>query len=60
MKLLVLDAKIFGVTLFGDGSTIKTVPMFNDLGAVVHNNFTMLGVFYCSYHCSNGVKKDAS
>ena len=45
MKSLVLDAKIFGVTLFGDGATIKTVPMVKYTGAGVQNDFSMLYIF---------------
>ena len=59
MKLLVLDAKIFDVTLFGDGATIKTVPMVNALVSGVQNNFAMPNVFDFLYHCYNGGKKDA-
>ena len=55
-KLLVLDARIFGVTFFEDGATIKTVMVVNDLGAGVHYNLSMLDVFDCFYHCYNGDK----
>ena len=54
-----LDAKIFAVTLFGYGATIKTVPMVNAIGAGVQNKFSMLDVFDCLDHCSNGGKKDS-
>ena len=60
MKSLVLCAKIFGVTLFEDVTMINNFTMVNDICAGVHNNFAMLNVFYCSDHCSNGDKKDAS
>ena len=59
MKFLVLDADIFGVALFRDGATIKTVPMVNTFGAGVHNNFAIIDVFYCLEHCSNDGRKDA-
>ena len=32
IKSLVLDANIFGVTLFGGGAIIKTFPMVDDIG----------------------------
>jgi hypothetical protein len=57
---LLLEARCFGISLFGDGATIKTVPMVNALGAGAHNQFAMLDVFDCSEHCSNGGKKDAT
>ena len=60
MKSLVLHAEIFDVTLFGGVATIKTSPMVNDIGAGVHNNFSMLDVFDCSDQYSNGGKKYAS
>ena len=57
---LLKDAQIFGISLFGDGATVKTVPMINALGAGVHNSFAMLDVFDCTKHCATGGKKDAT
>ena len=57
---LLKDAHIYGISLFGDGATVKTVPMINALGAGVHNSFAMLDVFDCTAHCANGGKKDAT
>ena len=57
---LLKDSHIFGISLFGDGATIKTTPMINALGAGVHNSFAMLEVFDCTDHCATGGKKDAS
>jgi hypothetical protein len=56
---LLTDAHTFGISLFGDGATIKTTPMINALGAGVHNSFAMLDVFDCTGHCAEGGKKDA-
>jgi len=56
---LLKEALIYGISLFGDGATIKTVPMLNALGAGVHNSFAMLDVFDCTSHCATGGKKDA-
>jgi hypothetical protein len=56
---LLKEALIYGISLFGDGATIKTVPMINALGAGVHNSFAMLDVFDCTSHCATGGKKDA-
>jgi hypothetical protein len=60
ITLLVADSKLYGVTLFGDGATIRTIPMINALAAGVNNPFCLLDVFDCSEHCSNAGKKDAS
>ena len=57
---LLKDSHIFGISLFGDGATIKTTPMINALGAGVHNSFAMLDVFDCTGHCAKGGKKDAT
>jgi hypothetical protein len=56
---LLRDSKTFGISLFGDGATIKTVSMVNALGAGVHNSFSMLDVFDCTEHCAKGGTKDA-
>ena len=60
MKSLVLDAKIFGVTLFGGVAMIKTVTMVNYIDEGVQHYFSMINVFDFLEHCSNGGKKDAS
>ena len=60
VSILVADSKLYGVTLFGDGATIRTIPMINALAAGVNNAFCLLDVFDCSEHCSNAGKKDAS
>lgn len=56
---LLADAHTFGISVYGDGATIKTVPMINALGAGVNNSFAMLDVFDCTDHCAEGGKKDA-
>ena len=60
VTLLVADSKLYGVSIFGDGATIKTIPMINALAAGVNNPFCLLDVFDCSEHCSTGGKKDAA
>ena len=59
-RTLLKDGHIFGISLFGDGATIKTTPMINALGAGVHNPFAMLDIFDCTGHCAIGGKKDAT
>ena len=60
MKSLVLGSKIFCVTFLWGGATIKTVSMVNYIVAVLNSNFSVINVFDCSDHCSNGGKNDAS
>ena len=59
MKTLMSEAKIFGLTIFGDGATIKTIPLINILAAGVNNSFALLDVVDCSNQASAGKKKDA-
>ena len=59
-NILLKDSRVFGISLFGDGATIKTTPMVNALGAGVHNPFAMLDVFDCTGHCAEGGKKNAA
>ena len=43
MKYLVSESSIFGITVFGDGATIKTIPLLNVvLAAGVNNLFALL------------------
>jgi len=59
ITMLLADCQLYGITLFGDGATIKTIPMINALAAGVNNPFALLDVFDCSEHCSKAGKKDA-
>jgi hypothetical protein len=59
MKTLLLEAQIFGITVFGDGAAIKTVPLVNVLAACVNNPFALLEIADCTAHLSKGGKKDA-
>ena len=60
ITILVTDSKLYGVCLFGDGATIKTIPMINALAAGVNNPFCLLDVFDCSEQCSKEGKKDTA
>jgi hypothetical protein len=44
MKTLLLEARVFGITVFGDGATIKTVPLVNVLASCVNNPFALLEI----------------
>ncbi len=59
MKTLLSEARVFGITVFGDGATIKTVPLINVLAACVNNPFGLLEIADCTAHLAKGGKKDA-
>ena len=60
MKSLLCEASTFGVTVFGDGATIKTVPLLNVLAAGVNNPFALLDIVDCTNHLAQGGMKDAT
>ena len=59
MKTLMSEARVFGLTLFGDGATIKTVPLVNVLAAGINDLFALLDIADCTDHLAKGGKKDA-
>jgi len=59
MKTLLLEARVFGITVFGDSATIKTVPLVNVLASCVNNPFVLLEIANCTAHLAKGGKKDA-
>jgi hypothetical protein len=59
MKTLLSESSTFGITLFGDGATIKTVPLLNILAAGVNNSFALLTIDDCTEHLATGGMKDA-
>jgi hypothetical protein len=59
MNSLMFKARIFGLTMFGDGATIKTCPLINILVAGVNNPFALLDVVDCTNHAPAGNQKDA-
>jgi hypothetical protein len=59
MKTLLSEARVFGITVFGDGATIKTVPLVNVLASCVNNLFALLEIADCTAHMAEGGKKDA-
>jgi hypothetical protein len=60
MKNLLSEGNIFGVTVFGNGATIKSVPLLNVLAAGVNNPFALLDIVDCTNHVAKGGLKDAS
>jgi hypothetical protein len=59
MKTILSEARTFGVAVFGDGATIKSVPLVNVLAAGVNNPFALLDIADCTSHMAKGGKKDA-
>ena len=59
LKTLLSEARVFGVTVFGDGASIKTAPLVNVLAACVNNPFALLEIADCTAHLAKGGKKDA-
>jgi hypothetical protein len=54
------DAFTFGLAIYGDGATIKTVPQVNILAASPSIPGCVLDVIDCTNHMSDGGKKDAA
>ena len=58
IKNLLLESKIFGVTIFGDGATITNIPLMNILAASPNNPFALLDIVDCTDQMAKGGKKD--
>lgn len=56
---LVSNAQTFGLTLLGDGATIKKSPFINVLASTGMDVPVVLAVYDCRDHLANGGKKDA-
>ena len=59
-ELLRKEADIFGLCFYGDGATVKRMPLLNILCSGTHQPTATLGIVDCSGHMSAGGKKDAS
>ena len=57
--LLMKEAKVFGLTLLGDGATIKRMPLINVLAMSGQVPPTVLAINDCTDHIADGGKKDA-
>ncbi len=53
------DVKLYGISVYGDGATIKTTPLINILACSPGKPACVLDVIDCSNHMSEGGKKDA-
>ena len=56
---LIEGGPTFGITIFGDGATIRKIPLINMLGSNPEQTSCMLDIVDCSQHMSEGGKKDA-
>lgn len=56
---LLREADIFGISVYGDGATINTVPQINVMAASPNNPGCVLDVIDCTDHMAKGGKKDA-
>ena len=59
-EVLLNQAETHGLTLYGDGATVKKMPLINILCAGVHNLAVVLEIVNCSQHLQGGGKKDAT
>lgn len=59
MTTLASDLEVYGVALYGDGATIKKMPLVNVLASGAHNTAAVMEIHDCSGHCSQGKKKGA-
>ena len=54
------EADIYGLSMYGDGATVKRMPLINLLAAGVHNPAAVLEIVNCTKQMEAGKKKDAS
>jgi len=54
------DIDIFGVSFYGDGATIKKLPLINILASGTHIPACVIEIVDCSKHLESGGKKDSS
>ena len=59
MDLLERDAEVYGVSFFGDGATVKKMPLLNILALGVYIPVACLEIVDCTTHMAHGGKKDA-
>ena len=54
-----LDGDIFGLSMFGDGATVKKMPLMNILASGAHEPIAVMDIVDCTGHLEKGGKKDA-
>ena len=58
VALLMVDSEIYGLDFYGDGATIKSMPLLNIMAYGVHAPAVILDIVDCTGHVSAGKKKD--
>jgi hypothetical protein len=58
-KELSTNAEYFGLCLYGDGATVKRMPLVNILASGAHLTTAVLDIVDCTGHLEEGGKKDA-
>ncbi len=58
--LLLKDAVVYDLALYGDGAMVKRMPLLNMLASGAHLTTAILKITDCTGHMSAGGKKDAS
>lgn len=56
---LMTDVDVYGLSLYGDGATVRRMPLINVMASGVQERSAVLEIVDCSKHLSNGGKKDA-
>jgi hypothetical protein len=59
-ELLQKEADVYGITFFGDATTVKKSPLINILASSVHLSVGCLRIVDCSEHLESDGKKDAA
>ncbi len=59
MRSLLKESKVFGIALFGNGTTIQKVPMMIILRSSPNNPFALFDIVDCTSEMAKGRKKDA-
>lgn len=59
MKKLCKDSAVYGLSLMGDGATVKKMPLLNILASGFHLYSTVLEIVDCTEHMAAGGVKDA-
>lgn len=59
MEKLLQDIDTFGVCFYGDGATVKKMPLINVLASGAHLPVFVLEIVDCTKHLEAGGKKDA-
>ncbi len=60
MKTIISEGNTFGITVYGDGETIKGIPLINVLATGVNNPLALLDIADCTDHLTKGGMKNAS